>query len=107
MTSARHAILIACVLLFGPVRFPMDDAGTHWEIRGRLCSSYGSSRIEIETRTYQRVMVMGRYAYSHDSVRDQTFPEPKESWWYQETVKPLHIRLEALPETEAQPEMSQ
>lgn len=51
------AVILACVVIFGPERFPLG-AGMHTEIRVQLCThtgwNNGETVVSVETRTYER-----------------------------------------------------
>ena len=57
MRQGVIAALVACTVIFGPERFPLDGV-THTELRISLCTQYGwtgeESAVLVETRTYER-----------------------------------------------------
>ncbi len=72
--------LLACLLLFGPERIPLD-AVTQWEIRVRLCER---GHVVVETRTYERVRAReGWRYYLHRAGQppSEARRDPDEAWW--------------------------
>ena len=45
--------MLACAVVFGPERIPLDDV-THWEVRVKLCTQYNEPHLIVESRTYER-----------------------------------------------------
>ena len=92
MRLARPLIMfLACALLYGPERIPLDEAGGQWEIKVELCTTYWQQTVSVQTRTYERTQRKdGTYRYrTLDGKGD--FTEAQDGWWHEDTSVPLYV----------------
>lgn len=83
----------ACRVIWGPERVPLDDAGTQWEVRVRLCQrAWSASVLRIETRTWQRHRTAeGRWRYQRADGTEPMDALPPEAWWLLDREVPLAV----------------
>ena len=74
---------MACLVIFGPERFPIDEF-LHQELRVRFCPDAGPGpRIVVEMRTYERTMTKDGY--------EETPISSGPDGWHQEKSIPLYL----------------
>ena len=83
--------VLTCVLLFGPERIPLDEAGGQWELQVKLCSSYWQQAVIVQTRTYERTQERdGTYRYRPLGGKGD-FTEVQEGWWRDDKTVPIYL----------------
>lgn len=86
----RHSViagLLACTVIFGPERFPLDG-GTHTEIRAQFCAhtwvGVANAFVTVEMRTYERTQ-------NKDGTYTVTVLSNGEDGWTAAATIPLYV----------------
>lgn len=92
----KWALVLACMVIFGPERFPLDG-GMHTEFRVTVCTetwwSGHESAVVVESRTYERVPQKdGRYITTVLSAGEDGWTEAGQSVIYCQPHAPSDTR---------------
>lgn len=94
---------LSCLVLFGPERIPMDEAGGQWEYRARLCTIANEPHVLFEDREYLRLQA-GDGSYRYRTLTEPAeYPAAQEAWWRERHRVRLYVTTTPIPGSPAPP----